>query len=82
VIPDSLIAEVTRFLKTEKDALSRVADQESEIAALKSANARLHAQLRDLQTRPTFVLVSRASEALDRYPRVKEVLKGIASRLK
>lgn len=78
---DGFGAELVRYIERENQRLRDAALLRSEVAALRSANARLHAQLEELQSRPVIRLVGRVSAALDRHPLVKRVVKDVARRL-
>lgn len=77
---NELSAQLQAYLQREHDRLERVRVLESEIAALKSANERLHQQVLALQSLPLVGATQRLSQRLNDYPALKATLKRLLKR--
>jgi hypothetical protein len=61
------------------DAEQRLAAQEAEVARLRAAVVQAEVRLEEATTRTGYGLLVRASDLLNRHPRVRQVMAGLAS---
>ena len=61
------------------DAEQRLAAQEAEVARLRAAVVQSEVRLEEATTRTGYGLLVRASDLLNRHPRVRQVMAGLAS---